>query len=223
MYREKDKRTKLGVMYGLIVIVIAAVSVFSIYQQHKNDIKLHQSSFKVPKLPELNSSQERTLVQLLNLPMPSLGTGYSLIFESPSTSSPPPEIDYLTNYSTQSIVANARNICSTYNMTTKKTSIGYDIINPTESYQITTVQCYDANNSWSFNIESAIALSTPEYDGTSSYQTSNVINGQVPASALKSDLSSEQWVNIRSLGSPIVKCNIDKVCYIQKSNLVSGS
>lgn len=222
MYREKQKRTKLGVIFTLVIIIVAGISIFSIYEQHKSDIKVHTETFKIPKLPTFTGSQEQSLTQLNKMPFPVLGSGYSQIFASAKGSAGPQEVDYLTDNNVQTSINTATGICANYDMTTKKTTTGFDIVNPDQTYQVKTVQCYNANNSWEFNIEDAVALSTPEYNG-SVLQTTNMINGQVSKSALSTNLNSEQWVNVRSLGPPVVKCGNNHVCYIQKSSLVTGS
>lgn len=215
MRRPPSRGYKLiGVIYTLFMIAVVLTASVLLYHQHKNS--LHPTTTitsKAPKLPTLSAVQKQTLSFVLNQPLPNLGTEYKMIFTTPANvPSGPPEIDYLTSQPETASVSTIDALCRQYNFTINRVTVGDDIVSPIKSYEVKTVQCYDASYSWSFDIESAAALGYSEYTGAGALQNANTIAGHVPASALNAQAATENWVNVRSYGPPVSNCKGVGVC-----------
>jgi hypothetical protein len=213
--REPSRGYKfIGALYAFFMIAVIATAVVLLYRQHKNTLHPPTTiTAKAPTLPHLSATDKQTLTFVLGQPFPNLGTAYQAIFTTPSNvPSGPPEADYLTTQPESAILASVTALCKQYNFTLNRTTTGDDIVTPTKSYVVKTVQCYDADYSWSFEVESAAAFGYGEYTGAGALQNANTINGHVPPSAVTAQAATENWLNVRSYGPPVSNCKQAGVC-----------
>lgn len=218
MIRPQRKISTTGKIFLIIMLVILFGSLYLIYRQHENDFKIKHTR-QAPKLSSLTQAEKQTLTYILNRPFPVMGSSYQLFFETPQTAANPPETDYLTAESSGQVISDVDSMCHRYSFATKKPNGGFDLVKEAQDYALTTIQCYDANNSWSFNIETAVALTYSEYTESNGLGT-NVLNGHLPANLGSDGLSFKIWVDVRSLGTPTFNCNDHEVCYSTNTSTV---